>query len=61
MILKDEECSYIVEQYVEGDTLNVFVEKMGTLNEDIIIHLALQLCDLINIYIPFPNPFYILI
>ena len=55
-IEEDEECSYIVEQYVEGDTLNVFVKKMGTLNEDIIIHLALQLCDLIQYLHSIPKP-----
>jgi hypothetical protein len=47
-IEEDEEGSYIVEQYLEGDTLKDYVSLNGALREDIIIHFGLQLCDLIQ-------------
>ncbi|MDI9510189.1 MAG: serine/threonine protein kinase [Clostridiales bacterium] len=47
-IEEDEDGSYIIEQYLEGETLSEFVSKRNHLNEDIIIHFALQLCDLIK-------------
>ena len=47
-IEEDEEGSYIVEQYLEGDTLKDYVKSNGTIREDIIIHFAIQLCDLIH-------------
>ena len=47
-IEEDEDGSYIVEQYLEGSTLKEFVEERGCLSEDIIIHFALQICDLIK-------------
>lgn len=47
-IEEDEDGSYIVEQYLEGVTLKEFVKERDHLNDDIIIHFALQICDLIN-------------
>lgn len=47
-IEEDEDGSYIIEQYLEGYTLREFVDERKYLHEDIIIHFALQLCDLIN-------------
>ena len=47
-IEEDEDGSYIVEQYLEGVTLKEFVSERNHLNDDIIIHFALQICDLIN-------------
>lgn len=47
-IEENEEGSYIVEQYLEGDTLKDYVGKNGALREDIIILFAVQLCDLIH-------------
>ena len=47
-IEEDEDGSYIVEQYLEGITLKEYVAKRNCLNDDIIIHFALQLCNLIN-------------
>ena len=47
-IEEDEDGSYIVEQYLEGVTLKEYVTVRNRLNDNIIIHFALQLCDLIN-------------
>ncbi|HKL98267.1 MAG TPA: serine/threonine-protein kinase, partial [Mobilitalea sp.] len=47
-IEENEDGSYIIEQYLEGDTLASYVNTRGTINYDIIIHFALQLCDLIQ-------------
>lgn len=47
-IEEDEDGSYIVEQYLEGVTLKEYVTKRNCLSGDIIIHFALQLCDLIK-------------
>jgi len=47
-IEEDEYGSYIVEQYIEGDTLREYIEIKGVLREDIIINLALQLCDFLH-------------
>jgi serine/threonine-protein kinase len=47
-IEEDEDGSYIVEQYIEGETLKGFISSKGSLKEDIIIHFGLQLCDLIH-------------
>ncbi|MDF2484692.1 MAG: hypothetical protein K0R46_860 [Herbinix sp.] len=47
-IEEDEEGSYIVEQYLEGDTLKDYVLAIGPIREDIIIDYAIQLCDLIH-------------
>lgn len=47
-IEEDEDGSYIVEQYLEGITLKEYVRERNHLNDHIIIHFALQLCDLIK-------------
>jgi serine/threonine-protein kinase len=47
-IEEDEDGSYIVEQYLEGVTLKEYVTERNCLNDDIIIHFALQICDLIK-------------
>ena len=47
-IEEDEDGSYIVEQYLEGVTLKEYVTERNYLNDNIIIHFALQICDLIN-------------
>ena len=47
-IEEDKNCSYIVEQYLEGDTLKGYVTAKGCLDSDIIIRFALQLCDLLH-------------
>ncbi len=47
-IEEDEEGSYIVEQYLEGETLKAAVLRKGPMAEDIIINYAIQLCDLFH-------------
>ncbi len=47
-IEEDKDGSYIIEQYLEGITLKEYVMQANCLDEDAIIHFALQLCDLIR-------------
>lgn len=47
-IEEDEEGSYIVEQYLEGETLKDYITARGSLRDDIIMHFGIQLCDLIH-------------
>ncbi len=47
-IEEDEEGSYIVEQYLEGETLKDYVLNNGTFREDVLIEYAIQLCDLFH-------------
>jgi serine/threonine-protein kinase len=47
-IEEDEEGSYIVEQYLEGETLKDYVSGREPIREDIIIGFAIQLCDLFH-------------
>lgn len=47
-IEEDEYGSYIIEQYLEGETLSNFTKGNGILNEETIIHFTLQICDLIH-------------
>ncbi len=47
-IEENEEGSYIVEQYLEGETLEDHVTKFGPLQENITLNYGIQLCDLIQ-------------
>jgi eukaryotic-like serine/threonine-protein kinase len=47
-IEEDEEGSYIIEEYLEGETLTEYVDARRALQEDIILEFGLQLCDLIH-------------
>ncbi len=47
-IEEDEESSYIVEQYLEGDTLKELVVSKGPIREELLIHFTLLLCDVID-------------
>jgi serine/threonine-protein kinase len=47
-IEENEDGSYIVEQYLEGETLKDYIANRSFLNDDIIIHFALQICGLIK-------------
>ncbi|NLP34846.1 MAG: serine/threonine protein kinase [Clostridiales bacterium] len=47
-IEEDDNCAYIIEQYIEGQTLKDYIQEKGPIDENIIIHFAIQLCDLIT-------------
>lgn len=47
-IEENEDGSYIIEQYLEGDTLKDIVVSGGAFQEDRILQIGLQLCDLIH-------------
>lgn len=47
-IEENEEGSYIVEQYLEGNTLRDYVKLKGPLSEADIIDFGIQLCDVIH-------------
>ncbi len=47
-IEEDADGSYIVEQYLEGDTLKSYVLAKGSCSDDTIIRFGIQLCDLIE-------------
>lgn len=47
-IEENENGSYIVEQYIEGETLKNYVSSKGCLPEPDVIRFGLQLCDLIE-------------
>jgi len=47
-IEEDEDCSYIIEQYLEGESLRDYKDNRNDIEEDIITHFAIQLCDLIH-------------
>ena len=47
-IEEDEEGSYIVEEYLKGETLTEYVVSRRVLQESIILEFAVQLCDLIH-------------
>lgn len=47
-IEEDEDCSYIVEQYLEGEPLNSYIQTKGPFREESILYFGLQLCDLMQ-------------
>jgi serine/threonine-protein kinase len=47
-IEEDEESSYIVEQYLEGDTLKELVASEGPIREERLLDYTLLLCDVID-------------
>lgn len=46
-IEEDEECSYIIEQYMEGETLRHYMNSHRNLSEQNIINISIQICNLI--------------
>lgn len=47
-IEEDENGSYIVEEYIEGVTLDTYISTWSKPDYNIIIHFAIQICDLIH-------------
>jgi serine/threonine protein kinase len=44
----EEECSYLVMDYIQGETLEEYLAKMGTLSFEELLPLAVQLCDVLD-------------
>ncbi len=53
---EDAHHSYIIEQYIEGESLTVYRKKYGHLSEDLIINFAIQICDLLLYLYSADNP-----
>lgn len=54
---EDAQNSYIIEQYIEGESLKVLREQQHKLfNENLIINLAIQICDLFQYLYTLDNP-----
>ncbi len=53
---EDAHNSYIIEQYIEGRSLKVFRQLYRHLPENLIIHFAIQVCDLLQYLYSSDNP-----
>lgn len=53
---EDAHNSYIIEQYIEGESLTVYRQKCEHLSEHLIINIAVQICDLFNYLYSADNP-----
>lgn len=47
-VFDDEQFSYLVEEFLEGNSLYDLVEKGGPLNQDTAVRYGIQICDLIH-------------
>lgn len=45
---EDCSCSYLIEEYLEGDTLYDLVRDQGHLNQEAVIRIGMQVCDLVH-------------
>lgn len=45
---EDLEFSYLIEEYLEGDSLSDLVEKQGSLAQETVIRYGIQICDLVH-------------
>lgn len=45
---EDSIYSYLIEEYLEGDTLYDLVRDQGHLNQETVIHMGIQVCDLVH-------------
>lgn len=53
---EDAHNSYIIEQYIEGQSLKDYRQQNQRLSEDIILHFAVQICDLLQYLYSLKNP-----
>jgi len=53
---EDAHNSYIIEQYIEGESLKVFRQHCRYLSEEVIINFAIQICDLMQYLYSVDNP-----
>lgn len=47
-IEEDSKFSYLIEEYLEGDTLYDLVRNQGHLNQEAVIRIGIQVCDLVH-------------
>lgn len=53
---EDDEYSYIIEEYIEGQSLKVLKSQFEHIPEEVIIQFAIQLCDLLQYLYSIHNP-----
>ena len=53
---EDDEYSYIIEEYIEGQSLKVLKSQFEHISEEVIIQFAIQLCDLMQYLYSIHNP-----
>ena len=45
---EDSSCSYLIEEYLEGDSLYTLVKSRGHLNQETVLRIGVQICDLVH-------------
>lgn len=45
---EEEYCSYLIEEFLEGDSLYDLMKRKGHLNQDAVIRYGIQICDLVH-------------
>lgn len=45
---EEEHCSYLIEEFLEGDSLYDLMKRKGHLNQDTVIRYGIQICDLVH-------------
>lgn len=54
---EDQQYSYIIEQFIEGDSLPTFRKQwLGLINEKVIVDITIQICDLLQYLYSLENP-----
>ena len=53
---QDQEYYYIVEEYIQGESLDTFVSRQNYISQELIINFGIQLCDIL-IYLHQLNPY----
>lgn len=47
-IQEEKDFSYLIEEFLEGDSFYDLIKKRGHLNQDAVIHYGIQICDLVH-------------
>ncbi len=58
-IEEDESFLYLIEEYISGDSLDIFLSNPEHISQQIIIHFSIQICDILN-YLHHISPYPIL-
>ena len=48
LVVEDSKILTVIEEYIQGDTLEELLEQQGTLTEDQVIHITVQLCTILS-------------